>query len=75
MTDRQIREKIRGLQIQRAENITSIAIHNSGKTLKQMQVGIKQQNQYFDEKVEVLLSCLECDCKETRERVLKQNGF
>ena len=66
MTNKQIRERIRTLQFERAENLTGIATHSAGKTLEQQHASIKHQNRYFDEKIDVLLYRLLTDSiKET----------
>ena len=58
MTKKQIRERIRTLQIERAENITSIVTHPKGISPVQMQVKIEHQNKYFDKEVYALLKQL-----------------
>ena len=58
MTEKQIRVRIRNLQIERAEQITSIVNHNQDKDLVQMQANIEHQNKYFDKEVYALLKQL-----------------
>ena len=58
MTKKQIRVRIRNLQIERAEQITSIVNDNQDKDLVQMQATIERQNRYYDKEIYALLKQL-----------------
>ena len=61
MTKKEIRIRIRNLQIQRAEQISSIVTCNQDQDLVQMQVNIEHQNRHYDNEVTKLLTQLNTD--------------